>query len=117
MGNNGKNNGKNVIFALAGAYLIYTGGSLLLTSVRERPDQYMLFMLAGIGFVIFGLVVLGGYLKAIFKHEKIEECTEEEMEASDEEQVIEATEEKLEIETEVATEIEMEVDTETKTEE
>lgn len=71
------NKGKNIIFALAGVYLAYLGGSLIMQSYREKPDQYVLFIVAGIGFLVFGLVILAGYLKVFFKHEEIKEEGEE----------------------------------------
>lgn len=47
-----------VIRILAGGYITYLGGKLLLSSIKEQPDNYMIYVVAGIAFVIIGLIWL-----------------------------------------------------------
>ena len=45
-----------VIRVLAGGYITYLGGKLLLSSIKEQPDNYMIYVVAGIAFIIIGLI-------------------------------------------------------------
>ena len=47
-----------VIRVLAGGYITYLGGKLLLSSIKEQPDNYMIYVVAGIAFIIIGLIWL-----------------------------------------------------------
>lgn len=48
-----------MIRILAGGYLSYLGGKLLMDAVKERPDNYIIFALAGLVFLIIGIFLLG----------------------------------------------------------
>ena len=47
-----------LIRILAGGYITYLGGKLLISSVKEQPDNYILYVAAGIVFIIIGLIWL-----------------------------------------------------------
>ncbi|MEG1504864.1 MAG: hypothetical protein RR369_00800 [Lachnospiraceae bacterium] len=81
----GNNKGKNVIFTLAGAYLMYTGGKLFMDVNKARPNHYGLLMAASVAFFIIGIGVIVFYMKDYFKHETIEEESTEEEPALEEE--------------------------------
>ena len=42
-----KNNNKKILMAMVGAYLIYTGGSLIVDVTKGEPENAMFFILAG----------------------------------------------------------------------
>ena len=48
-----------MIRVLAGGYLSYLGGKLLMDAVKERPDNYIIFALAGLAFLVIGIFLLG----------------------------------------------------------
>ncbi len=52
------NKSRDVIMAIAGGYLAYTGVQLIMGALEERQDHYILFILIGAFFVIFGGTVL-----------------------------------------------------------
>ena len=47
-----------LIRILAGGYITYLGGKLLISSIKEQPDNYILYVAAGIVFIIIGLIWL-----------------------------------------------------------
>lgn len=47
-----------IIRVLAGGYITYLGGKLILSSIKEQPDNYILYVAAGIAFIIIGLLWL-----------------------------------------------------------
>ena len=47
-----------LIRILAGGYITYLGGKLLISSIKEQPEDYILYVAAGIVFIIIGLIWL-----------------------------------------------------------
>ena len=47
-----------LIRILAGGYITYLGGKLLISSIKEQPENYILYVAAGIVFIIIGLIWL-----------------------------------------------------------
>lgn len=45
---------------VAGAYVIYLGGRLINSSLADRPDNYILYIVAGVIFALIGLYWLVG---------------------------------------------------------
>ena len=58
-----------IIRVLAGGYITYLGGKLLLSSIKEQPDNYILYVAAGIVFIIIGLIWLVKSGLKLFKKE------------------------------------------------
>ena len=50
-----------IIRSLAGAYITYLGGKLLVDSLKDHPDNYVFYAGAGVVFVIIGIFWLGKY--------------------------------------------------------
>ena len=48
-----------IIRSLAGAYITYLGGKLLVDSLKDHPDNYVFYAGAGVVFVIIGIFWLG----------------------------------------------------------
>ncbi len=89
-----KNNNKKILMAMVGAYLIYTGGSLIVDVTKGNPENAMLFILAGAAFVIVGAFTvfynMKEYIAAVkadvmITEDSDEEYIEEYMEEEDEE--------------------------------
>ena len=45
---------RRVLMAVAGAYLVYVGGTLAYNVIQTRPDKFIIFILIGVIFVIAG---------------------------------------------------------------
>lgn len=70
---------RKIFMAFVGAYLIYTGGTLIHSVLTNRPANTVLFVAAGAVFVLFGLATMimniKAYIKAV-KQEKEESSDE-----------------------------------------
>ncbi|MCI8639363.1 MAG: hypothetical protein HFG41_09545 [Coprococcus sp.] len=70
---------RKIFMAFVGAYLIYTGGTLVHSVLTNRPENTVLFVAAGVIFVLFGLATMimniKAYIKAV-KQEKAESSDE-----------------------------------------
>ena len=91
---------------VAGAYVIYLGGRLINSSLADKPDNYILYIAAGVIFALIGLYwLVGSGIKMVKKeyrddsimgrmneaeNEKTEEMTET---AAEEKEAVNATEE------------------------
>lgn len=57
----------NIIWVLAGGYLVYTGGKLITEVINAKPNLYQLMIFFGIVFVVFGgglaFINIKGFLK------------------------------------------------------
>ena len=72
---------KQVIMAAVGAYLVYTGVSLVRETIAGEPKNQILFILAGVFFAIFGLATIVHNIRIIVKATKAEiQATEAETE-------------------------------------
>ena len=58
-----------IIRSLAGAYITYLGGKLLVDSLKNHPDNYVFYAGAGGVFVIIGIFWLGKYGSKLIKKE------------------------------------------------
>ena len=86
-----KNNNKKILMAMVGAYLIYTGGSLIVDVTKGEPENAILFILAGAAFVIVGALTvffnMKEYIAVVKEDVMITEDSEEESEEYDDEEV------------------------------
>lgn len=64
--------GRVVLMIIAGGYLVYQGVSLLKGAFVERPDNYLVFMAFGAGFLVFGGILLLLNLKRMIRHEYVD---------------------------------------------
>ena len=66
---------------VAGAYVIYLGEKLINSSLADRPENYILYIAAGVIFALIGLYWLVGsgikMVKKEYRDEKKEEPVEE----------------------------------------
>lgn len=53
-----KNSTRKILMAMVGAYLIYTGGNLIVDVTKGNPENAMLFIIAGAAFVIIGALTV-----------------------------------------------------------
>ena len=71
---------RKIFMAFVGAYLIYTGGTLIHSVLTNRPENTVMFVAAGAVFAVFGLATMimniKAYIKAV-KQEKEEEVSGE----------------------------------------
>ena len=78
-----------IIRSLAGAYITYLGGKLLVDSLKDHPDNYVFYAGAGVVFVIIGIFWLGKYGSKLIKkelkdkEEQSEEAETEEVETEE----------------------------------
>ena len=76
--------GSLLIRVLAGGYLGYLGGKLLLESFMERPENYPLYITIGVVFLVLGIFWFVRAIIKLAKHEyfnpmgELEKDTEEE---------------------------------------
>ncbi|HIW83623.1 MAG TPA: hypothetical protein H9873_04800 [Candidatus Dorea gallistercoris] len=54
---------------IVGGYLAYTGFSLVGNAMRERPDNYILYTVIGVLFLVVGVAWCAGALLKIARHE------------------------------------------------
>lgn len=80
---------RNVLAAIVGAYLVYTGGSLILDVISEKPDNMVLFIVMGVIFIIIGSWVVVSKLKKTMLEISEQNNTEGEEDSSQEELVAE----------------------------
>lgn len=78
---NGKT--RDGLWIVVGAYLAYTGGQLIMDVLREKPEGYIGFVVAGVLFVAFGI---GLVIYAIRDLTKPVEETEADQEEDEEEE-------------------------------
>ncbi|MEG0793303.1 MAG: hypothetical protein RR399_05730 [Lachnospiraceae bacterium] len=82
---------RNMIQVLAGGYLIYLGGSLCKNVLESRPNNYILYILAGVFFVIVGGVLIIMNLKLMKDSSKQDIDIDADEETTDEETIDEET--------------------------
>ena len=63
---------KQIIMAAIGAYLVYTGISLVQDTIAGEPKNQILFILVGIFFALFGLATIIWNIRTIVKETKAE---------------------------------------------
>ena len=63
---------KQIIMAAIGAYLVYTGISLVKDTIVGEPKNQILFILVGIFFALFGLATIIWNIRTIVKETKAE---------------------------------------------
>ena len=63
---------KQIIMAAIGAYLVYTGISLVQDTIAGEPKNQILFILVGIFFALFGLATIIWNIRIIVKETKAE---------------------------------------------
>ncbi len=83
---------------VAGAYVIYLGGRLINSSLADKPDNYILYIAAGVIFALIGLYWLVGsgikMVKKEYRDDSIMGCMNEAENQETEETEETATEEK-----------------------
>ena len=87
---------KQIIMAAIGAYLVYTGISLVKDTIVGEPKNQILFILVGVFFALFGLATIIWNIRTIVKETKVGADTKEEKSADKEERKETAAEEKAE---------------------
>ena len=55
---------RRMLMAVAGAYLVYVGGTLAFNVIQTRPDKFIIFILIGVIFVIAGALTAVANFKA-----------------------------------------------------
>ena len=63
---------KQIIMAAIGAYLVYTGISLVKDTIVGEPKNQILFILVGVFFALFGLATIIWNIRIIVKETKAE---------------------------------------------
>ena len=63
---------KQIIMAAIGAYLVYTGISLVKDTIVGEPKNQILFILVGVFFALFGLATIIWNIRTIVKETKAE---------------------------------------------
>ena len=61
---------KQIIMAAIGAYLVYTGISLVKDTIVGEPKNQILFILVGVFFALFGLATIIWNIRTIVKETK-----------------------------------------------
>ena len=64
------NRGQMLFRIIAGIYLAYQGVNLLTKVIRNKPDNYMLYAVFAIVFIVVGVVFLIWSVKLLVKSEK-----------------------------------------------
>lgn len=64
------NRGQMLFRIIAGIYLAYQGVNLLTKVIRNKPDNYMLYAVFAIVFIVVGVVFLIWAVKLLVKSEK-----------------------------------------------
>ena len=54
---------------IAGLALLYVGGNLIFSSVKEQPEHYVIYALAGAAFALLGLAWGGLAVKKLATHD------------------------------------------------
>ncbi len=60
------------IYILAGGYLAYTGFGLAKSALEQRPENFMLYLAAGIVFVVIGGFLAVKSIQKLIKNEYID---------------------------------------------
>lgn len=58
-----------IIRVIAGGALLYIGGDLFLSVLRERPEHYIVYGTAGAIFAVLGLIWAGMAVKKLATHD------------------------------------------------
>ena len=88
-----------IIRSLAGAYITYLGGKLLVDSLKDHPDNYVFYAGAGVVFVIFWLGKYGSKLiKKEYQDDSVMGQLKDKEEQSEEAETEEAETEEAETE-------------------
>ena len=75
---------RRMLMAVAGAYLVYVGGTLAYNVIQTRPDKFIIFILIGIIFVIVGALTAVANFKEFLNETKKEfEVTDDTDESDD----------------------------------
>ncbi len=74
------NRSRDVIMAIAGGYLAYTGVQLVLGALEQKQDNYILFIVIGAIFIVFGGTVLFFRAKKLLQIPTVDDNTQEEVE-------------------------------------
>ncbi len=86
---------RNVLAAIVGAYLVYTGGSLIMDVISEQPDNMVLFIVMGAIFIVVGgWVVITKLKKSMVEISEQQEESEVEEKSNEEEFLKEESTEK-----------------------
>ena len=85
-----------IIRSLAGAYITYLGGKLLVDSLKDHPDNYVFYAGAGVVFVIIGIFWLGKYGSKLIKKEYQDDSVMGQLKDKEEQSEEAETEEKSE---------------------
>ncbi|MDD3140154.1 MAG: hypothetical protein PHX08_14420 [Lachnospiraceae bacterium] len=103
------NRTRSVFKVIAGGYLVYLGGTLFLDVLKSKPNNYVLFLIAGVFFI-----AMGGYLAVINLKGMMtpEESDEELIDQGDEDENSDSTVDKINEAPKEITEANTEVDTE-----
>lgn len=82
-------NSRRVLYMIAGMYLVYSGGNLLMGVMRGGEGNHMVMLVAGVAFVLTGLFLIIDYVryrKKMFLEQQAEqEDSIETIEAADSE--------------------------------
>lgn len=65
---------RKVFMALVGAYLVYTGGSLIADVLRSNPKNMVMFVVVGAFFAVFGLATIVWNVKGFIDESKKEQA-------------------------------------------
>ena len=68
---------------IVGGYLAYTGFSLAGRALSERPDNYIIYAIVGILFLIAGVAWCASALIRIAKHDYVDNYADDEPEIED----------------------------------
>ena len=61
--------GRIMLMVIAGGYLAYLGGGLVTDAMKEKPENYILYTVVGVLFLIIGAACCLFNLKKYIKHE------------------------------------------------
>lgn len=61
--------GRIMLMVIAGGYLAYLGGGLVSDAMKERPENYILYTVVGVLFLVIGAACCLFNLKKYIKHE------------------------------------------------
>lgn len=71
-------NARHGLWMVAGGYLAFNGIDLIRNVMNEKPDNYILFSVAGVLFILFGLFMVVQAIKGLRKKEDIDGQSEQE---------------------------------------
>lgn len=73
--------GRNILWVIAGGYLAYTGGTLIVSVWQSKPNNMWIMLAFGVFFIVVGGAFLVAAAKRIYKGYKEAPLEEDEMEA------------------------------------